>query len=170
MRNFRAPLNLSVWKVGKSYHFLNKVVGLSPDATFKWDSGKDTFLWILLSFSKQLFAEHLRRVVSVVYPEVLLFTMWRIARQWIPVKSVIMHFLISFKKKTPLTPRDVERLYMKQQPRSFVRQNIATSCIVFTDFFALFKLIWIICAWVVHIWIVNSWIVRCETVQPRNVF
>ena len=48
----------------------------------KWDSVKGTALWILLSFTKQLFAEHLHSFcffLSSITP-----TMWRVERQWSP--------------------------------------------------------------------------------------
>ena len=76
--NFRAPLNLNVCKVMTGKHlcwglFLNKAACWSTHTIFKWHSGTDTFLWILLSFTEHLFAKHLRNAVSDVLSQVLLF-------------------------------------------------------------------------------------------------
>ena len=60
------------------------MAGWSPATLFEWDSSTGIFLWILLSFTEHLFAEHLWKAVSVVFSQVLLFPMWRVVRQWRP--------------------------------------------------------------------------------------
>ena len=68
MRNFWAPLNLNVWKhvYGRKTPVLGSLADRSTTTIFKWNSGTGTFLWTLLSFTKQLFAVYLWKAVSVV--------------------------------------------------------------------------------------------------------
>ena len=60
--------------------FLKEIAGKSPETILKRDSGTDTVLWILLLFTEHLFTEHLRKAVSVVFSQVLLFPMLRVSR------------------------------------------------------------------------------------------
>ena len=77
MRNFRALLNLKKCKVmiGKHLCLSILVAGWSTVTVFKCVSDTDTSLRILLSFTKHLFAEHLRKAVSVAFLQVPHFTM-----------------------------------------------------------------------------------------------
>ena len=49
------------------------------------------------------------------------------------------------------------------------KKNTANFHVMWSFFFALFKLIWIVYVWIVHHWIVNCWILCREIAQP-NVF
>ena len=88
MRNFQAPLNLNVCKVMTEKHWcwgfsLNKVSGWSCSTIFKWDSGLGPFFWILFSFTKHLFAEHLWKAASVIFSQVSPFPVWTVAIQFL---------------------------------------------------------------------------------------
>ena len=99
MRNFQAPLNLNVCKVMTEKYWcwgfsLNKVSGWSCSTIFKWDSGFGPFFWILLSFTKHLFADHLQKAASVVFCQVSLFPVWTVAIQFFFIIEIFISIFI----------------------------------------------------------------------------
>ena len=105
--------------------FPNKIAGWTPATIFSWDSRTGTFLWVLLSFTKLLFAEHFAKAVSVIFCQVWHFLL---CEELILKTSdlVTMQMVISL-RKIPLSSRHVKRPLFAwgNSSRPSVRQNIA---------------------------------------------
>ena len=141
MRNFRAELDLNMCRVVTGKHLcrgllLNNIADWRPATIFKWNSDTGTFLWLLLNFTQHLFEEQLGNAVPVVFSQVLLFSVWRVARQWRPAIRYVN--VNQFKKNTAKFHVIWRGIYFheKQQLPVFCLAKYSSSCIVFIVFSA----------------------------------
>ena len=143
MRNIWANLNVCKVMTGKHLClslFIKKVAGWSPATIFKWGSGTVTFLWILLNFTEHLFAEHLRKAVSVVFFKFYFFLCKELQDREDNEEtsaSATMQMLINL-RKTLLNSAWCAKtfIFMKQQLLVFCSAKYSSSCIVFIVFSA----------------------------------